>query len=77
MIFLHLYLNFTDQRISPNSRYVIRLALWFIQLYLDYVNDSLSEVQDKISDMEDRSRRNNIRIDGVTEEKEKTWDNSM
>ena len=26
-----------------------------------------------ISEMEDRSRRNNIRVDGVTEEKGETW----
>ena len=39
----------------------------------DYVNDSLSEMQDNISKMEDRSRRNNIRVRGVTEEKGETW----
>ena len=39
----------------------------------DYVNDSLSEMQDNISKMEDRSRRNNMRVRGVTEEKGETW----
>ena len=39
------------------------------QIDLSYVNDNLSELEDKISEMEDRSRRNNIRVDGVTEEK--------
>ena len=38
----------------------------------DYVNDSLSEMQDNISEMEDRSRRNNIRVRGVTDEKGET-----
>ena len=33
--------------------------------YLDYANDRLPELQD-------RSRRNNLRVDGVTEEKGKT-----
>ena len=39
------------------------------QIDPDYVNDSLSELQEKISEMEDRFRRNNIPVDGVTEEK--------
>ena len=43
------------------------------QIDPDFVNDSLSELQDKISETEDRSRRNNIRVDGVTEEKGETW----
>ena len=42
------------------------------QIDPDYANDSLSELEDKISNTEDRSRRNNIRVDGVTEEKGKT-----
>ena len=42
------------------------------QIDPSYVNDSLSELQDKISEMEDRSRRNNIQVDGVTEEKGET-----
>ena len=37
----------------------------------DNVSDSLSELQEKISQMEDGSRRNNMRVDGVTEEKER------
>ena len=44
------------------------------QIEPHYVNDSLLELQDKISKMEDRSRRNNIRVDGVTEEKGETWE---
>ena len=39
-----------------------------------FVHVSLSELQDKILEMEDRSRRNNIRVDGKTEEKEGTWE---
>ena len=42
------------------------------QIDLNYINDSLSELQEKISKMEDRSRRNNMRVDGVTEEKGET-----
>ena len=44
------------------------------QIEPHYVNDSLLELQDKISKMEDRSRRNNIRVYGVTEEKGETWE---
>ena len=40
----------------------------------DNVSDSLSELQEKISQMEDGSRRNNVRVDGVTEEKGETWE---
>lgn len=42
------------------------------QIGPNYFNDSRSELQDKISQMKDRSHRNSIRVDGVTEEKEKT-----
>ena len=31
------------------------------------------EVEEKLTDLEDRSRRNNLRIDGVTEEKGQIW----
>ena len=44
------------------------------QIEPHYVNDSLLELQDKISKMEDRSRWNNIGVDGVTEEKGETWE---
>ena len=32
------------------------------------------EVEKKLTDLEDRSRRNNLRIDGVAEENGETWD---
>ena len=44
------------------------------QIDPNYVNDSLLELQDKISEMEDRSRRDNISVDGVTEEKGEAWE---
>ena len=44
------------------------------QIDLDYVNDSLLELQETISEMENRSRRNNILVHGVTEEKGETWE---
>ena len=31
-------------------------------------------VLDKLAELEDRSRRNNVRIDGINEEKSKTWE---
>ena len=31
-------------------------------------------VLDKLTELEDRSRRNNLRIDGINEEKRETWE---
>ena len=31
-------------------------------------------VLDKLAELEDRSRRNNLRIDGINEEKRETWE---
>ena len=39
----------------------------------DYQIDP-DEVEKKLTDLEDRSRRNNLRIDGVAEENGETWD---
>ena len=33
-------------------------------------------LRDKLRDMEDRSRRNNLRIDGIEDEKEETWEDT-
>ena len=49
-------------------------AIYNYQIDPDYVNYSLLEIQDKISEIEDRSRRNNVRVDGITEEKGETWE---
>ena len=38
------------------------------QIDLDYVNDSLVDIRNKLTELEDRSRRNNIRINGIAEE---------
>ena len=40
----------------------------------DFVNDSLTDIRNKLTELEDWSRRNNIRIDGIAEEPEKTWE---
>ena len=40
------------------------------QIDPDYVNDSLADIRNKLTELEDRSRRNNIRIDGIVEEPE-------
>ena len=42
------------------------------QIDPDYVNDSLADIRNKLTELEDRSRRNNIRIDGIAEEPGKT-----
>ena len=38
------------------------------QIEPDYVNDSLVDIRNKLTEFEGRSRRNNIRIDGIAEE---------
>ena len=38
------------------------------QIDTDCVNDSLTDVRNKLTELEDRSRRNNIRINGIAEE---------
>ena len=44
------------------------------QIDPDYVNYSLTDIRNKLTELEDRSRRNNIRIDGIAEEPGKTWE---
>ena len=44
------------------------------QIDPDYVNDSLTDIRNKLTELEERSRRNNIRIDGIAEEPVETWD---
>ena len=41
--------------------------MYYYQTDPDYANDSLPELQD-------RTRRNNIRVDGATEQKGETWE---
>ena len=38
------------------------------------MNDSLTEIRNKLTDLEDRSKRNNIQIDGIAEKPGKTWE---
>ena len=38
------------------------------------MNDSLADIRNKLTELEDRSRRNNIRIDGIAEEPGETWE---
>ena len=44
------------------------------QIDPDYVNDSLTDIRNKLTELEDKSRRNNIRIDGIAEEPGETCD---
>ena len=44
------------------------------QIDPDYVNDSLTDVRNNLTELEDRSRRNNILIDGIAEEPGETWE---
>ena len=61
-----------DKKISPFE--TTMNEMYDYQIDPDYINDNLSELRENISEMEDRSRRNNIRVDGVTEEKGETWE---
>ena len=38
------------------------------------MNDSLADIRNKLTELEDRSRRNNIQIDGIAEEPGETWE---
>ena len=38
------------------------------------LNEKINDIQKKQIDLEDRSRRNNIRVDGIEEEENETWD---
>ena len=38
------------------------------------MNDNLTEIRNKLTELEDRSRRNNIGIDGRAEEPGETWE---
>ena len=40
----------------------------------DYINDSLTDIRNTLTELEERSRRNNIQIDGIAEEPGETWD---
>ena len=44
------------------------------QIDTDCVNDSLTDVRNKLTELEDRSRRNNIRINGIAEEPGEAWE---
>ena len=44
------------------------------QIDPDYVDNSLTDIRNKLNELEDRSRRNNIRIDGIAEEPGETWE---
>ena len=66
--------NITDVEKKISTFEVKMDETYDYQIEPDYVNDSLLELQDKISKMEDRSRWNNIGVDGVTEEKGETWE---
>ena len=41
------------------------------------MNDSLADIRNKLTELEDRSRRNNIQIDGIAEEPGETWEKSF
>ena len=48
--------------------------IYLFQIDPDHVNDSLADIRDKLTELEDRSRRNNMRIDGIAQEPGETWE---
>ena len=71
--------NYLEEKIADVEKKISTFEIKVNEMYhyqidLDYVNDSLSELQETISEMENRSRRNNVRVHGVTEEKGETWE---
>ena len=61
-----------EEKVQTMHRKVSSLQEKVEEIY-DYQIDP-DEVQKKLTDLEDRSRRNNLRIDGVEEENGESWD---
>ena len=61
-----------EEKVQNMQRKVSSLEEKVDEIY-DYQIDP-DEVEKKLTDLEDRSRRNNLRIDGVAEENGETWD---
>ena len=61
-----------EEKVQNMQRKVSSLEEKVEEIY-DYQID-LDEVEKKFTDLEDRSRRNNLRIDGVAEENGESWD---
>ena len=61
-----------EEKVQKMQRKVSSLEEKVDEIY-DYQIDP-DEVEKKLTDLEDRSRRNNLRIDGVAEENGETWD---
>ena len=52
-----------------------RKEIYEYQIDPGYVNDSLTDIRNRLAELEDRSRRNNIRIDGgIAEEPREIWE---
>ena len=68
-------IKFTEEVLKEkvqNMRRDVRSLEQNVEEIYDYEIDP-GEVEEKLTDLEDRSRRNNLRIDGVTEEKGQIW----
>ena len=61
-----------EQKVENQEKYLDTLDENVQEIY-DYQQDTY-HIQDKPVELEDRSHRNNLQIDGIMEEKEKTWD---
>ena len=65
--------EFLEEKVQNMQRKVSSLEEKLEEIY-DYQIDP-DEVEKKLTDLEDRSRRNNLQIDGIAEENGESWDN--
>ena len=60
--------------VEENMCIKVLISNYEYQIDPGYVNDSLTDIRNKLTELEDRSKRNNIRIDGIAEEPGETWE---
>lgn len=65
-----------DKEVSELKKEVIDMQQQLHEVILQDSSESIKSLQAKIDDMEDRSRRNNIRVDGIVDGKSESWEES-
>ena len=65
-----------DKEVSELKKDMITLQHQLHEVILQDSSESIKLLQEKIDDMEDRSRRNNIRVDGIPDVKSESWEES-
>ena len=70
-------LEFTQKQLEDKTK-VIKEDIEILQKNLNEIEKDLLDPEDiinKLIELEDRSRRNNLRIDGITETNNDSWEN--